>query len=362
MDIVIYGAGKIGRKARSTIEKYYPDVQLKGYLDTFKKGDCEGVPILGFHDIDKDTLIAIAVLDPYVAAEIYDRLASAGFRNISWYLGMDGVPESRSSFPADECLEIQNWGDSTLPHIEFHICDKCNLNCKGCTHFSPLYHERGAGPQERLEDVRRLKTKAADIIRLDILGGEPLLDPDLPHYLVELRKLLPHSFLQIFTNGLLLPSLPDEVMGCIQDNDIKVSISEYRPTHHMIDKIVKRLDEYHIRYMIFPYDSKQVFNKPISLSEHSKYPQQCISDGCVTLADGKIARCPTLMYVSKFNEKFGTSLPTEGIMSLDDCPSGRELLEKLKEEVPLCRHCVKCDMEWSVCGKEASMDDFASLD
>ena len=83
------------------------------------------------------------------------------------------------------------------------------------------------------------------------------------------------------------------------------------------------------------------------------------SDGCITISDGKIARCPTLMYISKFNVYFGQDLPTEGIYSIEEYTDGATLLEDMKKEVPLCRHCIKCDMDWSVCDKEIKIEDFA---
>lgn len=48
----------------------------------------------------------------------------------------------------------------------------------------------------------------------------------------------------------------------------------------------------------------------------------CISNGCVTIWDGKIARCLQLMYILYFNNYFNTSLPDEGVMKLEDCVSG----------------------------------------
>jgi len=68
------------------------------------------------------------------------------------------------------------------------------------------------------------------------------------------------------------------------------------------------------------------------------------------------------MYITKFNEVFHTQLPTEGIINLDDCIRGQELLEEMRKEVPLCKHCIKCDMDWDICRGKECMEDFAVLD
>lgn len=68
------------------------------------------------------------------------------------------------------------------------------------------------------------------------------------------------------------------------------------------------------------------------------------------------------MYITKFNEVFHTQLPAEGIISLEDPIQGRELLDMLRKEVPLCRHCIKCDMKWDVCRGKECLEDFAVFD
>ena len=79
----------------------------------------------------------------------------------------------------------------------------------------------------------------------------------------------------------------------------------------------------------------------------------------VCVRDGKIGRCPTLMYIYKFNEQYGRNLPETGIVSLDDSLRGRELLEYLERPVELCKYCVKNTIPWSQCGKSLELDCFA---
>ena len=64
------------------------------------------------------------------------------------------------------------------------------------------------------------------------------------------------------------------------------------------------------------------------------------------------------MYIDVLNEKFGLTLPNEGIISLDDSLQGRELLKELKKEVPLCSHCVEHEIEWKSCGNNIDVSDF----
>jgi len=214
----------------------------------------------------------------------------------------------------------------------------------------------------RMSDVKELKRLFTHIAVFYILGGEPLLNQQLEEYICGIKGLLPETSIVLVTNGLLLTSISENILQCIRDNKIVISISEYEPTHRIMDKIKARLCEFGIMYQIRAYDSKQKFNKPLSLKEDTIYKHKCISNGCVNIYEGKIAKCPTLMYIDYFNETFHTNLPNEGIVDLSAARHGRDLLEKLKQDVPLCRHCIEYAMPWSRCGKKINVHDFAVED
>lgn len=362
MDYVIYGACDIGRRAEESLKNNY-GIEILGYMDTYKKGVFHQHQILDMDEVDREVYVIVTVLNPHNTVVICRLLKKKGFRNLYWFYDMNQKIPERKNFLLEECFKMASVEEGLLVHGEFHISDKCNLNCRGCTYFSPLFDSIGMDYESRINDLREIKRIFSSVFRLDILGGEPLLNDELDRYVVTIRKMFPDSFIQIYTNGLLIPNLPDAVLQIIHDANVAFSISEYLPTHKMIDKIKARLNEFGIRYKIAEYEKKQVFNRPISTNSHSKYEQLCISDGCVTIADGKIARCPTLMYVGKFNEVFHKNLPTEGIIKLSEWQgTTEELLYNLEQEVPLCKHCVKNDMEWSVCGKEKKFEDFATED
>ena len=368
MNLILYGAGKEGKHANDIINNFYKEkYNVEMFIDSNKEGSYCDKKIINLKDIEsinKNSIIVITIDDLYAAADICFLLRAKGFEKIYYFLELNVNHTENSDFLKDECMDTSQWDECVLPHMELHIVDKCNLKCKGCTHFSPLFDNEELQFDDIIQDVLKVSKIFSTIIRLDILGGEPFLNQDITKYITEIRKILPTASIDIFTNGLLIPTLADKVFDCIRENNLFISVTEYKPTHVMIDKIISRLTQHNIKYKIMPYDKRQMFNKPLSISENSKYPNLCISNGCATVANGMIARCPTLMYINKFNEVFNTKLPNQGIMKLDDWSlgSGIELLKKLKEEVPLCKHCIQCDMKWEVCEKEIKLEDFAVRD
>ena len=81
----------------------------------------------------------------------------------------------------------------SLLRFEVHLTDKCNLNCAGCIHFSSLCNETN------LLDIITYKSDCQRISELTngriadirLLGGEPLLHPDIKDFLVLTRKYFP---------------------------------------------------------------------------------------------------------------------------------------------------------------------------
>ena len=356
MRLFVYGTGKMASNVEKCLNQY--GMTLDGYLDSYKTGEFMGKSIIDKSMLKPDDIVFIAVLNTNSILDIFKLLRDHGIKKIYWFYDAY-LSHPSGDFFEDQCLDMSEWGLNIMPHIELHISDKCNLNCKGCTHFSPLFNEVNAVFEEKIDDIRKIKELFDEIFRIDILGGEPLLNPELKDYVIALRKELPRTFIQIYTNGILIPKLEEDVLKEIHDSNIGISVSEYLPTHKMIDRIREKLDFFNIRYHIAKYNDKQVFNRPISVNKNTKYPFMCISDGCITISDGKISRCPTLMYISKFNEYFGQNLPTEGIHSIDEYTDAAKLLDDMKKKVPLCRHCIKCDMDWSVCDREITLEDFA---
>ena len=70
-----------------------------------------------------------------------------------------------------------------LEKIDIHITDHCNLNCKGCTHFSPLSEEFYLNPVNFRADLARFAAlTGAQLGQMFLLGGEPLLHPHLTEF------------------------------------------------------------------------------------------------------------------------------------------------------------------------------------
>lgn len=66
-----------------------------------------------------------------------------------------------------------------MKELETNVVDFCNLNCKGCSHFSNIFsHGDSVGYESFERDIRQLSQKIF-IGHFDLLGGEAFLSEDL---------------------------------------------------------------------------------------------------------------------------------------------------------------------------------------
>lgn len=361
--VYIFGPGRSGKVACERWNMYDDDgYQLVGFISTRRPaGDiCMGLPVVRPEEVDQNAVVIFCVSREDVPG-LYERLWKHGVRKFFRYRD-SAIPTGETNFLSNECVRVDTCDKGTLGYVEMHVTDHCNLNCKGCTHYSPIFADNFPNLDKRLADIARLKEKVTNILVLRLMGGEPLLHPELPAFVGKVRELLPETDLRIVTNGLLIPTASDDLFEALRKNDIAVDVSEYAPTKKIRGQIEKKLSHHKIKYSIAAWDIKQAFLKPLSLSPSSKYEHFCFSNGCINLWEGKIARCPSVMYLERFNEKFGTELPGDGVYDLDTCPSGKELIQLLNQSIPLCRHCVDNRVSWEQCGRNITVEDFAVHD
>tara|TARA_Y100000992_G_C21228579_1_gene474247 strand:- start:197 stop:1027 length:831 start_codon:yes stop_codon:yes gene_type:complete len=108
--------------------------------------------------------------------------------------------------------------------LDFPILSNCNLRCDNCSSYSNLNVE---GVVQSLsqgkKDLVNWK-KYINPIRLQILGGEPLLHKELPNFIKIAREIYPDTDLRIYTNGLLLKRHKN-LKKVLQENDCMLVIS-----------------------------------------------------------------------------------------------------------------------------------------
>jgi organic radical activating enzyme len=240
--------------------------------------------------------------------------------------------------------------------FEIILTSHCNLNCQNCHAFSPLSEERFADLNTFSRDVGRLSNlfgkKAAWI---HLLGGEPLLHPEVEKFFAVTRSAFPSAQIQLVTNGLLLNRKDDSFWQECSAHNIEISITVY-PGMEKQFKIARdkgasfgvKVTAYGVE-VISDDDLKFIktsFHFPMDLTGSQPYREnflQCPIPQwkCSQVYKGRLYPCARVAYIHLFNNYFKQSLPVTEQDSLDIHTAGnaKEILNFLARPIPFCRFC-----------------------
>ena len=252
---------------------------------------------------------------------------------------------------------------SKLFPVEVHVTEHCNLNCKGCNHFSNLAEEEYLEPSQFEKDFKRLSELSEKYFAIKILGGEPLLHPHITDFFDISRKYFPSTPIQITTNGILLTKQPDEFWQNCRKNNITVSISQY--PIKLNKKEIKKIAGKHKVKVVYTgtTDEKRMCKMPLDLTgsqNPKKSFQKCaISWGCcVTLRESRIYTCCFAAHIKIFNKYFSQNLEVsnEDFVDIFKINSKDEIISFLEKPFPFCRYCkaseIKFAQSWGISAKE----------
>jgi hypothetical protein len=224
--------------------------------------------------------------------------------------------------------------------MEVHAVDHCNLNCAACSHFCPLAPKKFCSPEGLARDCNELGKKIS-LRRFRILGGEPLLHPQISQLIAVARQGLPEVHLGLCTNGILLPRMGEEFWRTCRENSCSIEISFYPPLHENC----KRCEELaHFHHVPLSFDHGRVRDgfarvlDPLGRSSPRIISRRCYNAGCALLREGRIYRCPTAYCMVWYNAKFGQNIPQDPGLDLYANP-GRRLVAHLRRPCATCRHC-----------------------
>lgn len=344
MKLIIFGDTNRWNDAVGILTKYRTDVFILGLcsldLGPYKDSDIavtlrEALELL--HRGQIDGIVNVNGENPYYFA----LLENLGFPQIyvlpSYLYQQDQFQELS---PQEMFLYPYKEVPPELMQIEFHLADHCNLNCKGCTHFSNLVPEPVFGNLPQFEkDLKQLSNLFSHIHTFFLLGGEPLLNPDVISYVKAVRISFPYTRIIIVTNGLLLLSMKSELISFLRENQIHISISAYNCLD--IDKIRNFIQQHRLSAELrLEKDSFTKFLNPRGDSDPVEIFGQCIRRNCTYLGEGRIAACCLPFVVKYFNNYFGESIPEmESIDLYEPQLTGHEIQRRLTRPMELCRYC-----------------------
>ena len=237
------------------------------------------------------------------------------------------------------------------PYLEFevHLSEHCNLNCKGCDHFSPLAEKGFADIDIFKKDFYRMSELFGECVKsINLLGGEPLLNENICEFLVVARNSFPFSTTEIrlVTNGLLLESMKSNFWETCKKQNIHIYITKY-PINLDYNKLFDLANRQNV-YIGF-YDpvegDKELYRVPLKLEgdmdpKRSYYKCPC-ANVCCFLKEGRLYTCTLVPNIEHFMKFFGVNFEISDEDSIDiyKATDKNEIFEFLSKPIPFCRYC-----------------------
>lgn len=267
-----------------------------------------------------------------------------------------------------------------LDKLEFYITNVCNLTCSGCNRYNN-YKFSGWESWAQAEPVLTRWAERIDIRHPVILGGEPLLNPDIVHWIRGIRRLWPnHSGVQVQSNGTRL----DQVRGLYDAVDrynwigISLHAEEHRePVFAKIRNFLKhpiQETEDPNHYTGSRWQFMDVNKKRIHVWVNDHFVQSNIiarPDGTYTLYNsnpdrahencafrkyknyhmirGQIYKCGPVALMAEFDDQYPFDVSAEDRalihapgrgLSIDEFDQrGQEFFDNIDNTIPQCKFC-----------------------
>lgn len=204
--------------------------------------------------------------------------------------------------------------------VSFQIIDFCNMNCSGCNHFSPLASfgsmMSACEFKEIAERLSFLCGENIHICKIIIVGGEPLLHPELKQILAITKSVFCNASVDILTNGTLIKMLDKDTIDMIISTKAQFCCSDYHVGTDEIYNVSSRICDRKLFNYRYISDKKKDFSRLVcsvyhrrdgtALEDHPAHTNQINKNGDFFF-------CCIPANIHFYNNYFGTEiLPEKG--------------------------------------------------
>lgn len=237
--------------------------------------------------------------------------------------------------------------------LEIHIVDHCNLNCKGCSHYSPISDEWYISLDDYENQIKKVACYfTGQIKEFHILGGEPLMHPEIVSIMNITRKYLQNDQIAIVTNGLLVKQMEEDFWNSVRKNQIIISITQY-PCVKNFEGMMEYVKNKNVTVKTYVVKNEFVYHGMNEKGNNNwvKSYYKCRDGGyCLQVRNGKIYPCNTMAYVDILNYKFGTHFSVDGksYLEIDSIKSSKDIIHFRRSAKRVCKYCnIECRKTYS---------------
>lgn len=211
------------------------------FLYCYAPPQCRQDPHFAFKAIfDNDqalhnlTLLGHKILPPSQIQGLRGKIVilSAAYQAITRQLKNMGLEENRDFIRWNVFWSLFCFFRHQKLHFPFHLglslTDRCSLRCQHCIIGLPYLKKHLDAPLSAIKNSLDLFfTKTDSLMGLSLIGGEPLLYPELAELIEYIGRHYRYRIIDIalVTNGML--NLPNDLLNLFKQYDLRVVISDY---------------------------------------------------------------------------------------------------------------------------------------
>jgi len=274
-----------------------------------------------------------------------------------------------------------------LKYSEVNITNVCNYSCTHCQSLNN-YAFKGHQLWCDYKDEYQKLSEQLDIDQIQIIGGEPTLNPDFEKWVGGISNLWPDSKLQISTNGSCLDKLTPDIYQILSKHngtlwitchDIKLYDGFLEFTKQFLDEIVYDNNEPPARRVSRKFvdtngveiilDWTQTFvssvieniDNELSMKFNSDVDiahDKCGFKNCHQIYKGKLYKCPLVSVLPDFLDQFDVAMtPDDRILAYSYQPLSAdgnivEFVNSIDQPIPQCKFCPSEYAEHNFVGTE----------
>jgi hypothetical protein len=254
--------------------------------------------------------------------------------------------------PARERYLLGGDGRMRVEAFELHVVEHCNLRCANCCNMSPLVAKRTM----TVGEVEGLCRRMAAVLNVDvfkIMGGEPLMHPEIVGVLGAIRRSGISGKIRLFTNGLLLASMKPEFWSSLDE----LTISSYSSAPVKPALLARARAQAKAHGFVLNVKEVAAFSQVLSPAYRPQVQQtfeRCwLRHRCIIVRHDRFFMCTRAAYAEDFLERAscepvpsGAVLDREGDgVPLDTADLPARLVEYMNRTGPLaaCHYCLGGD-------------------
>lgn len=202
-----------------------------------------------------------------------------------------------------------------IPYTEMLISFACNLHCDGCQNYTNYGLTGNVDLAQGLADLRGWSARIRPE-KFRLLGGEPLIHPDLPEFIRTIAECWPSAKRAVVTNGMLIDRRED-IADSLAQTGTTVELSIHSNDPKYLDRLrpnIGALKRWVARgIQVTLGDSRNFFRTYRGIGKymrpHNHDPAKswaiCNARTCINIYQSRLWKCPTISMLAKPLEKFG---------------------------------------------------------